>query len=84
MTDVLDVFGKVPMQASLIERCEHRETFSLVGRAHELGYWSEGDSRMPKLENTRMYYAQVYFASSRPTPSPNPNPKPSPSPFTLA
>ena len=54
MTDVLDVFGKVPMQASLIERCEHRETFSLVGRAHELGYWSEGDSRMPKLENTRM------------------------------
>ena len=59
MGDVLDVFGKVPMQASLVERCEHRETYSLVGRAHELGYWPSGDDRMPKLESFRSYYAQV-------------------------
>eukprot|EP00966_Prymnesium_polylepis_P242549 5608634-Prymnesium_polylepis.1 len=65
MGDVIEIFGKVPMQASLVERCEHRDTFHLVGRAHDLGYWKEGDKRMPRLESFRSYYAQELYPSEK-------------------
>jgi len=40
----------------------HRESYQLVGRAHTLGYWPEPDTRMPKLESARSYYAQELYA----------------------
>ena len=43
----------------------HRETYQLVGRAHALGYWPSGESRMPKLESARSYYAQELFPSEK-------------------
>ena len=65
MGDVGLLFGRISMQASLVERCVHRETYQLVGRAHALGYWPSGESRMPKLESARSYYAQELFPSEK-------------------
>jgi len=63
--DVVELFGRISMQASLIERCKHRESYQLAGRAHTLGYWAEPDTRMPKLESARSYYAQELYPSEK-------------------
>ena len=53
------------MQASLIERCEHRDTYHLVGRAHDVGFWKTEDNRMPRLESARSYYSQELYPSEK-------------------
>ena len=40
--DVKLIFGESTMQASLLERAEHRKRFRLVGLGHELEVWPEG------------------------------------------
>ena len=34
------IFGDATMQASLIERAEHRQIYRLVGLNHELEFWA--------------------------------------------
>ena len=65
MADVVALFGRVSMQASLIERCARRETYQLVGRAHSLGYWKEPSAGYPRLESIRSYYAQELYPSEK-------------------
>ena len=47
--DVRMIFGDATMQASLVERAEHREVFRLVGLNHELHYWRTKHDVCPPL-----------------------------------
>ena len=47
--DVQALFGDSTMQASLLERAEHRQRFRLVGLAHELEYWPDPHTSCPPL-----------------------------------
>ena len=47
--DVIGVFGDSTIQASLIERAEHRQVYRLVGLHHELEYWPTAHTVCPPL-----------------------------------
>lgn len=47
--DVKLIFGENTMQASLLERAEHRKKFRLVGLQHELEVWQQGHNDCPPL-----------------------------------
>lgn len=47
--DVRLVFGDTTMQASLLERAEHRKRYRLVGVRHEIAFWPEGHTSCPPL-----------------------------------
>ena len=46
---VRELFGESTMQASLLERSEHRRRFKLIGLKHELEYWHDGHASCPPL-----------------------------------
>ena len=47
--DVLDVFGDATIQASLIQKSEHRTCYRLVGLNHELEFWPSPHTLCPPL-----------------------------------
>ena len=47
--DVKLIFGENTMQASLLERAEHRKRFRLVGLGHEVEVWPAGHGDCPSL-----------------------------------
>ena len=49
MPQVREVFGESTMQASLLERSEHRKRFKLIGVRHEIEHWPEGHACCPAL-----------------------------------
>lgn len=51
MPQVREVFGESTMQASLLERAEHRKRFKLIGVRHEIDYWHEGHACCPALSD---------------------------------
>ena len=46
---VRELFGESTMQASLLERSEHRKQFKLIGLRHCIDYWFDGHSSCPAL-----------------------------------
>ena len=48
---VREVFGESTMQASLLERAEHRKRFKLIGVHAEIDYWPEGHQACPALSD---------------------------------
>ena len=46
---VREVFGESTMQASLLERAEHRRRYKLIGVRHEIEYWHEGHACCPAV-----------------------------------
>jgi hypothetical protein len=65
--DVMLIFGDATMQASLIERAEHRQKYRLVGLNHELHYWPTGHTMCPPLGDQweREYDPKDLFESER-------------------
>eukprot|EP01038_Epipyxis_sp_PR26KG_P004031 gene4031-5768_t len=65
--DVTLIFGDATMQASLIEKAEHRQRFRLVGLNHELEYWPSSHTVCPPLgdEWEREYDPADLFDSER-------------------
>ena len=57
LPDVSMIFGDSTMQASLIEKAEHRQRYNLVGKKHDLEYWPTAHTSTPPLgdEYARMY-----------------------------
>ena len=37
------------MQAATVQRAEHREVYTLIGRGHEVAYWKTVESRHANL-----------------------------------
>ena len=48
---VREVFGESTMQASLLERAEHRKRYKLIGVRHEIEYWHEGHACCPAVSD---------------------------------
>ena len=46
---VRELFGEHTMQASLLDRSEHRRRYKLIGLRHEIEYWPDGHSSCPAL-----------------------------------
>lgn len=46
---VRELFGEHTMQASLLDRAEHRRRYKLIGLRHEIEYWPEGHGSCPAL-----------------------------------
>jgi hypothetical protein len=65
--DVMLIFGDATMQASLIERAEHRQKYRLVGLNHELHYWPTAHTMCPPLADQweREYDPKDLFDSER-------------------
>jgi len=49
--DVKLIFGDATMQASLLERAEHRSRYRLVGLGHELDHWKTPHDSLPPLSD---------------------------------
>ena len=47
--DVSFIFGDSTMQASLIEKAEHRHRYNLVGKNHDLEFWPSAHALTPPL-----------------------------------
>ena len=65
--DVLHIFGDATMQASMIERSEHRSRYRLVGLNHELEFWPSPHTVCPPLgdEWEREYDPANLFESEK-------------------
>jgi hypothetical protein len=65
--DVIKIFGDATIQASLIEKAEHRERYRLVGLNHELEFWPTAHTVCPPLgdEWERDYDPADLFDSER-------------------
>ena len=72
--DVVNIFGRAPMQACLVERAVLRSTYKLVGSGHELAHWQDLNAETgtntlnvttPPLEINREYYVPELNASEK-------------------
>jgi hypothetical protein len=65
--DVIKIFGDATIQASLVEKAEHRERYRLVGLNHELEFWPTAHTVCPPLgdEWERDYDPADLFDSER-------------------
>ena len=58
MVDVKLVFGDATMQASIMEKAQHRQRYRLVGLQHELEYWSSSHTSFPPIAEQ---FCREYF-----------------------
>ena len=72
LKDVVGVFGAVSMQACLTEQSAYRTCYRLVGRSHDIAYWSSRDPKLPPLDSYRAYYPEELFPSEKARPPPAP------------
>ena len=63
--DVITVFGRVAMQACIVAKSQLRVVYRLVGRSHDVHYWSGGDAKLPPLEHQRPYFPDELFPSEK-------------------
>ena len=65
LRDIIDIFGKIAMQACILEKSLHRTCYRLVGRSHDLEWWPSPDKGLPPLELFRPYYPEELFPSEK-------------------